>query len=121
MTIKRSVFDVEYVDPDGSTRLYRTRVVMADRMFAEANGRKFGIADPARQPQLLGALWLYLASRREAHIPAGVEFAEFQTRCVDNGKVEDEDVPPTEAVSGPPSPSHASSPASPGTSGPTTV
>lgn len=115
--MKRSIFDVEYADAPDEVRVYRTRVVMADQVYAETHGPKFGVLDPTKQSRLLGSVWLFLSSRREGHIAADVEFDEFLTKCLDNAKVEEEDVPPTWGPSAGPSPSPVPSPASPGESG----
>lgn len=110
----RMIYDVEYVDdPESTTRQYRVRVVMADRIAAEARGRQYGLLDPPKQPQLTGALWLWFASIREGHIPNTTTFAEFQERCIDNVTVGDpEPVPPTSESGEPSSLSLSASPGS---------
>lgn len=119
--IQRHIFDVEYDDPAAGVREYRTRVVMADRVATESRGKKYGLADPREQPQLTAFLWLWFSSVREGHISEDTTFEEFQTRCLENTKVESVDVPPTVATSASPSTSPGPSPesASTGSSGTT--
>lgn len=97
MTVKRNVFDVEY--QTGATideaDEWRVRVIMADRLNVEMRGKKYGLLDPAKQPQLVGFLWIYFACLREGRIPDDLPFAEFQERCLDNSALETEEVPPT--------------------------
>ncbi len=121
MTVKRNIFDVEYLDAPDRPREFRVRVIMSDRLMAEVHGRKYGLVDAQEQPNLTGALWLFFACLREGHVPAETEFKTFQERCLDNTKVGDEDVPPTEATERPSSSSVASSPASTGVHGTTTT
>lgn len=117
MTIKRLLFDVEYLDdPDGQPREFRTRVVMRDRLDVEQHGHKCGLVEPKEQPQLMGLLWLWYSARREGHVPAETTFDEFAVRCLDNAAVgQGEEVPPTtEEESEPSSSSPTTSPASTG-------
>lgn len=99
MTIKHSVFDVEYDFPETGVAVVSVRVIMADRLAAELRGRKYGLTDTLAQPQLTGFLWLYFAMTRSRIIAAETTFAEFELRCLDNGKAEEEPVPPTTAES----------------------
>lgn len=96
MNVKHHVFLVEYVDPStGLAREFRVRVIMADRLATELHGHKYGLLDPAAQPQLTGFLWLYFAMRRQGDIDEATEFRDFETRCLDNNLLKDVKVPPT--------------------------
>lgn len=115
MTVQRLLFDVEYDDPSKGEVEFRVRVTMADRIEAETNGRKFGVVDPVAQAQLLGSVWLYLASLRAGAVDPSTTFEEFKVRCLDNSRVEVETVPPTsEESSATSSDSVATSPGSTG-------
>lgn len=116
MTVKRTIFDVEYHEPGAEPREYRVRVIMSDRLMTETHGRKFGLMDAKEQPQLAGALWLYYASLREGHIGDDVKFSEFQERALDNMLVRDEPVDPTSESGDSSSDSRSDSPASTGPS-----
>lgn len=113
MTVKRLLFDVEYTDdPAALPRTFRTRVVMRDRLDAEQHGHKYGIVDPAAQPQALGLLWLFYSARREGHIPAETTWDEFTVRTLDNTAAAEEEVPPTKEAPASSSSSPTTSPAS---------
>lgn len=117
--IKRKFYVVEYLDRDDTIRDYEVRVTGGDITEAEFLAPKFGIVDAAEQPHNVGALWLFLASRRAGLIPDDCDFPEFRTRCLDNAKLSDEPVPPTREDHGSPSSSPVLSPASPTTDGST--
>lgn len=96
MTIKRHIFDVEYLDdPAATPREFRVRVILADKADAEVYGPQHGVVDPRQQPQTVGLLWLWFAARREGHVPEATTFVEFRARCLDNAAAEDEPVTPT--------------------------
>lgn len=96
MTIKRHIFDVEYLDdPAATPREFRVRVTMGDKARTETHGPQYGVLDPKNQPQTVGLLWLWFAGRREGHVPDETTFDEFLDRCLDNALVSDEAVDPT--------------------------
>lgn len=122
MTIKRHIFDVEYADDTVTTpRVFRVRVTMGDKARTETNGPQYGVMDAKSQPQAVGLLWLWYASRREGHVPDTTTYEEFLDRCLDNALVKDEPVDPTRpgASDEPLSTSPGTSPDSPTPSGST--
>lgn len=101
MNVKHLKFLVEYADdPAAIPRVVEVRVIMADRLAVEFHGRKYGLHDPAAQPQLTGFLWLYYAMIRQGDVPADLEFKEFEQRCLDNTKLDEVVVPPTSESDG---------------------